>query len=304
LDNKHWKPIQRKDVDSKTLKIVKGFIDETPNLPVHIHKLLQIVSDSDTESLEVAKAASADPGLVTKILRVINSSYYGLSHKTDNIHFAIVLLGFNEVRKIALETSLSSMFREGKSYGGYDTTGLWEHCYLVSICAEAIGQSLEYSQPGELVTFGMLHDIGKNVLFKLAVIMKKKGIAPYRQVHEDGLSCLSEKEEALFGITHAIAGGMLAEKWDLSERICTILEYHHHPSFRGIDSIPTDYLNDIAMVSISDAIISQVEDDIRHPEPSPEFFDVLGLTPPLEKCLTAELLEKIEEAKRFVKAVR
>ena len=304
MDNTHWKPIQRKDVDAKTLKVINGFIDETPNLPVHVHKLLQIVSDSDTGSLEVAQAASADPGLVTKILKVINSSYYGLSHKTDNIHFAIVLLGFNEVRKIALETCLSTMFREGKSYGGYDTSGLWEHSYLVSICAEAIGQSLEYNQTGELITFGMLHDIGKNMLFKLAVIMKKKGIAPHQQVQENELSCLSEKEEALFGINHAVTGGMLAEKWDLSERICTILEYHHHPSFWGIDSIPSDYLNDIAMISISDAIISHIEGEVKHPEPPPEFFEALGLTPPLEKCLTTELLEKIEEAKRFAKTVR
>lgn len=304
MSENSWIPMRREEIDSRTMDIIKGFIDEVPNLPVHVHKLVDIVSDFESDSLEVANAASADPGLVSKILRTVNSSYYGLSHKTDNIHFAIVLLGFTEVRKIAIQTSFSNMFKEGKGYEGYETTGLWEHSYLVSVCAETIGRTSDTKSAGELLTFGILHDIGKFVLFRLAIFMKKNKIAPYKSKDAAQLSFTSEKEEALFNINHTIVGSMLAKKWELSDRISCILEYHHHPSFRGTDSIPPEYLNDIAAVSISDAIVNHINGKECHPAPAPEYFELLGLPTSLKDCITIELKTKLEDAQDFVKALK
>ena len=149
-ENGVWLPLVREEIEPSIMNVVGEFVKSLPNLPVHVHRLLEIVSDADSDSLEVANAASADPGLVSKILRVVNSSYYGLSNRTDNIHFAIVLLGFNEVRKIALQASLAGMFAEGRTKEGYDIRGLWEHSYLVSVCAETIARERNSKSAGEI----------------------------------------------------------------------------------------------------------------------------------------------------------
>ena len=295
-----WTPMHRDQIDAHTMDIVRALINDTPNLPVHVHKLLEIVSDEGSDSLEVANAASADPGLVSKILRVVNSTYYCLSNKTDNIHFAIVFLGFNEVRKIALQTSFSSMFKEGKGGEGYETAGLWEHSYLVSICADTIGRAKDSKHAGELLTFGILHDIGKFALLKLALAMKKKGVAPYRSITDQDISSVAEKEEALFRVNHAIVGSMLVEKWELSKRICSVIEYHHNPSFSSPDTIPPEYLEDVATICIADGIVNHVSGKLGHPEPPKDFFDIIGLVPPFENCITDDLMVKLEDAKRFV----
>ncbi len=295
-----WLPMTKGDIEDNILTVISAFIDKTPNLPIHVHRLLEIVSDSESESLDVANAASADPGLVSKILRVVNSSYYGLSNRTDNIHFAIVLLGFNEVRKIAIQTSFKEMFKEGGFGKIYTTDGLWKHSFLVSVCAETLWRDKDNKQAGDMLTFGILHDIGKFALFKLAVAMKQKGVAPYAKPEEvEGLS-LMEKEEALFKVNHPVVGALLAEKWGLSKRIIHVIEYHHHPLFYPADSIPQEYRADVATVSIADALVHHLNGVEKPLIPDDSYFEVLGLKPSLDACVNDDLLEKMEEAKSFI----
>jgi len=295
-----WNPMQMAEIDSSVLRVITAFIDKTPNLPVHVHKLLEIVSDSKSDSLDVANAASADPGLVSKILRVVNSSYYGLSNRTDNIHFAIVLLGFDEVRKIAVQTSFKEMFKEGAFGKAYTTDGLWKHSFLVSVCAESLWRDKDTKQAGDMLTFGILHDIGKFALFKLAIAMKKQGVSTFKQSEElDGMS-LMEKEEALFRLNHPVVGALLAKKWELSERICNIIEYHHHPLYYPIDTIPEAVVTDVATIAVADALIHHMDGEEDIAVPGPEYFEHLGLSPSLEACVTDELQEKIEDARKFV----
>jgi len=300
-----WTPMRWDDVDPHSMEIIRAFIEEVPNLPVHVHRLLQIVSDIDNESKDIAKVASSDPALVAKILRVVNSSHYGLAKKTDNLHFAIVLLGYNEVRKIAIQASLSSLFGDNWKYKGYTTTGLWTHSYLTSICAEALGKEVSPRFTGELLTLGLMHDIGKYSLFKLAVIMKKKGIQPFEMQQTVSSGCSLEKEEQIFSINHAVVGGLLAEKWGLSKRVCSIIECHHFPSFWGIDSIPGDIAKDVATICFSDLIVNHImkKKDLP-PEPLPEYYELLGFEPPFENIITDELREKIDSAKKFITYIK
>ena len=300
-----WIPNKYSDVDSETMNILSIFIEEVPNLPVHVHKLLKIISDINSNASEIAKIASSDPAMVSKILKIVNSSYFGLSKKTDNLHFAIVLLGYNEVRKIELQTSFSKMFGDSWEYKGYSTKGLWEHCYLVSVCAEAMWKVKDPQHIGELMTLGLLHDIGKYALFKLGVILKKKGKTPLRSGHFPSQAYLMEKEEILFNVNHAIMGSLLAKKWGLSERICNVLEYHHYPCFWSIDSISTKYLRDVAIICISDLIVNYIIDKEKLlPEPAPEYFELIDLTPPLENVVSDELKQKIKKAQSFITYIK
>ena len=82
MHSDQWKPLQLKDIETDKIKIISAVIDKIPELPVHVHKILKIVSDIDSDAKEIAQLASSDPIMVTKILNVVNSSYYGFSKKS------------------------------------------------------------------------------------------------------------------------------------------------------------------------------------------------------------------------------
>jgi HD-like signal output (HDOD) protein len=289
------------DVDPGLLKQIIAMIDLFPDLPAHVHEILRIVSDYESDSREVERLASSDPVMASKILNAVNSAYYGLSKKTDNIKLAIVLLGYAEIRNIALKCGISGVMGNGGNYKGYSTRALWRHSYLVSVCAETFVSDKDSDRAGILLTLGLLHDIGKFALCNAAIIMRKKRVRLKGVKSMADCNYVLEKEQELFGTNHAIIGAMIAKKWGLSKRICSILEYHHYPSFYGPGAIPKEYAKDIAVISISDQIVNVLEGEKNIiPEPPAEYFELLGLTPPLSNLLTDEIKDKLEKAKNFL----
>ncbi len=296
-----WKPMRTSDIDPASLKQIISMIDLFPDLPVHVHEILRIVSDYDSDAKEVERLASSDPVMATKILNAVNSAYYGLSKKTDNIKLAIVLLGYGEIRNIALKCGVSSVMGSGGDYKGYSTRALWRHSYIVSVCAEMFEQDKDSDRAGILLTLGLLHDIGKYALCNAAIIMRKKRIRLTGVKSPVECPYVLEKEQALFGTNHAIIGSMIAKKWGLSKRISSTLEYHHYPSFFGLDALPKEYVKDIAVISISDQIVNVLEGEKNiMPEPPAEFFELLGLKAPLSNLLTDEIKDRLEKAKNFL----
>ena len=296
-----WLPLRLNEIPQETIKVVNTVIDQIPDLPLSVNKIIEMASDEDCDLGKLVELVSSDPMLVSNILRVVNSSYYGLSHKTDNIQLAIVLLGFKEIRKITLKSYVSRTLSTEKTLPSYDTKQLWEHSYLVSTCTESFSSEDDQQNRGVLLTLGLLHDISKFALYDIAMLMKKRGIEPQEKKDLSESPYLLEKEEGLFGVNHTIIGGLLARKWNLSERFISVLECHHYPSFFEISEIPTEYEKEISIICISDLIVNRFSKIKNYlPEPHPHFFDVLGLNPPLENIINEQLMKKLEDAKNFV----
>lgn len=296
-----WKPLCWKDVEPAKIQLITEVIEKLPDLPVHVHKILKIVSDIDSDAKEITQLASSDPVLITRILNAVNSSYYGFSKKVDDLQLAIVLLGFAEIRTLAIQSSLSGRFEMGHIDNMYDTRTLWSHSYQVSVSTEAFLSEKNFKMAGVFLSLGLLHDIGKFILLNIAMAMKKKGIKTDTLEGMRPGACLLEKEERLFGINHAIAGGMIARKWGLSERITTVAEYHHSPSYFDMDDIPHEYLKDVTIICMADLVANSLEErNDLPPEPQEAFFELLGYTPPIENIITDNYRRKIEKAKRFL----
>jgi HD-like signal output (HDOD) protein len=291
-----WVPLRRKAITPETLRSMEVVLDRIPELPVSVQKIIQMASDPECDSKEIAEVASLDPVLVSHILMMVNSSYYGLSRKIDNLRLAIVLLGFNEVRNIAIRCGLArvtSQFGETTA----DTKSLWEHSYLVSLCSEMLIGEDDPQRRGVVLTLGMLHDIGKFALYTVGMIMHRNGIRPAQTGEIARDAHILKKEEHLFGINHAIIGGMLTERWNLSERIRIVLECHHFPSFYGVNEIPSEYLEDIATICIADLMVHVSTNPlVKIKAPHPLFFEILGLAPSLEH-IPLEIGEKINRAR-------
>lgn len=296
-----WIPLRMKDIPLEKMKRVKSMLDQIPNLPVSMHRIIQMTSDSTTSPKEIAEIASSDPVLVSNILMIVNSSYYGLSRKIDNIRLAIVLLGFKEVRSIAIRCGFSRVLKHLGGHGVYDTSNLWKHSYLVSQCTEYFAGEDNPQRAGTLLTLGLLHDIGKFSLYAVGLIMKQRGMKPVRAGTVPPDAHILEKEERMFGVNHSIVGGLLAQRWTLPERICVVIECHHYPSFFGENEIPPEYLEDIAIICISDLIVNRVENPAgRLMYPHPYFFTMLGLDPDPDCAVPFELAQKLKQAGRFL----
>lgn len=273
-------------------------IEKVPDLPLSAGKVIEMADASESTLSEFASLVSSDPGLASNILKVVNSSYYALQNKTDNLRLAIVLLGFKEVRRIAVQSFFRRMLLDSQVHREF-LRQLWDHSYLVSVCAESLCSPENQQKRGVYLTLGLLHDIGKFVLFSISQKMNPGAVSALESNSADKKYKL-EKEELLFQVNHALVGSLLVEKWNLSKRFVSVLQFHHSPSFYGLNEIPREYLEEIATISIADLLVNRYMGTDELPLPHPHFFELLGFEPSLEQMLTEERRAVLDNACKFV----
>ena len=296
-----WIPQKRENISAETIRIIRKVLNKIPQLPISVQKIIEMSTNMDIGAKELAEVATTDPVLSSKILTMINSAYYGLNRKIDNIRVAIVLLGFDSIRSIAIQNRFLQVLGEADEVSLYNREEIWVHSYLVSVSAEALISDEDPLRMGVLVTLGILHDIGKFALYDIGMMMMEKGITYPTLYNISPDTPLLKREEILFGVNHAIISGMLASKWNLSEKISTVLEYHHYPSFFNINEMPSEYLEDITTICLADLVVNRfMEENTQLPEPHHTFFDVHDVKPPIENLLSDELKSKLTKAKEFV----
>lgn len=304
MENGRYLPKTRTILTPKTVRIVEQVLEKIPPLPISVQKIVEMTMDNDIGAKELAEVALTDPVLSSKVLTLVNSAYYALNRRIDDMRVAIVLIGLNTVRNIAIQNRLLGVFENDDDEGLYDRDRLWVHAYLVSVCAESLLGGDNPKRQGMLATMGILHDIGKYALYVMDKMIQKKGIEAARPEAESDMPFL-KREEQYFGVNHSIVGGMLASKWNLSERICTVLECHHHPSFYPLESLPEQFSENIAAISMADLVVNRFTgEDMGLPELSGEYYDQLGLNPPLDSVLSDDLVKHLSKAREFILSIQ
>src|SRR5205807_4199733 len=134
-------------------------------------KIIQTVEDPKSTASQLHKIVSYDPALVTRILKVVNSAFYGLPGQIGSVERAIVLLGLNAVKNIAVAASLGQLFRGVKLCEGYTAKDLWTHCIAVAVTARELAKQMKLQIADEAVLAGLIHDVG--VLAALHVYPEK-----------------------------------------------------------------------------------------------------------------------------------
>lgn len=202
---------------------------ELPFEPTLLPELFASTAESSMSStVHVATLVERSQGLAARILRLANSSYYGMQTAVSSLPHAIRLLGFNEVRNIILQIGVSSMIRRLNLPESFPFKELWEHQILVASLAKTIARSMPHIgavSPDELYTAGLLHDIGKtllaanrpddwNAIHDLAML---ESIPFYRA------------EEDYWGIDHGMTGARLLAFWGLPRKLTELVNWHHFP---------------------------------------------------------------------------
>ncbi len=193
-----------------------------PSLPSIAVKLLELTSDPDVGMKEIAQLVSTDQALSAKVLKTVNSSYYGLSSPCGSIERALGYLGLNTVKSLVLGFSLVETTALGGE-SGFDMMGHWRRAILGATGARVVAKQLKLCDPDEVFTAALFQDMG--VLAAFTVLKGDYAEAIGEAPH--GELCAAEQEA--YGFDHTEAGEALAELWKLPDEICLAIRYHHNP---------------------------------------------------------------------------
>ncbi len=212
-------------------------IKDLPTIPAVHGRILKLIEDVNYSIEEVSRLIERDQVLSTKVLKLVNSPFYGLHSEVAAVRRAVVLLGGNLIRGVILSTAL---------FGGMGEKlpGLWDHSYCCSMVAGFLARRFGLASVEEIMTGALLHDIGK-ILIKQQL---KEAAVEIENVARSGGVLMIEAERQVIHITHDKVGLWLAEKWNLPDIIKNIIAYHHTPGRCGT------HLKAAATVHFSDII--------------------------------------------------
>jgi HD-like signal output (HDOD) protein len=221
-------------------EIVNGAIREISHiatLPEVTLKIIELVEDPKSTATDLHKVIAGDPALSSRILKVVNSSFYGLPGQIASINRAIVLLGLNAVKNIAIAASLAKLFRGGDLTTRFSAKQLWEHSNACAAACKIIVDSLKMGLADEAFLAGLMHDIGIMVEMqydrqKLIQVVESLG------VNNAGVPLMSmlEAEETVFQANHQHFGSALCAKWKFPRCLELVSGHHHNPLNCDADS--------------------------------------------------------------------
>ena len=204
------------------------WIESGKNLPVlsgSIAKLMSLTQNDESSIYQIAEVIKRDVGLSTAILRITNSSAFGLLRRVTSIDQAVVLLGFKAVRNIALVVGVVDSFSPSESVF---LSKIWQRSILSGIAGRELCSLKGNKNPEDAFTNGLLHDIGLIAFYAFDKDLANQLI---QKMELNGRLPLVEERE-LMGIDHVEAGSILAEKWGLPDEIkLSILNHHSEPSY-------------------------------------------------------------------------
>ena len=214
-------------------------VGELPTLPHVVQKLASMIGRPNVSAEEIGALIEKDQVLSAKVLRLANSPFYGFPSRIASVAHAVVVLGLSVVKGLTLCATAFDMM---KNAGMND---LWRHSLGVAMTAHILGAKTGIKNPEEVFVGGLLHDIGKVVLYVKWPDVGKQITAATK----DSARSRMDTERELFDVTHADVGGWLATAWHLPTSLREPILHHHLPSAAQEAKLQT------AIVHVADVLV-------------------------------------------------
>lgn len=229
-------------VDTNHFKLKVEKLDNLPTLPRVVSKLSTMVESPTVSTAQVSEMIQADQVLAAKVLRLINSAFFGFPGKIATVTHALVLLGFNAVKGLVLTASVFDIMAN-------DMLQLWKHSLGVSVASGVIARRIGLKDAEEVIVAGLLHDIGK-------VVLNVEGPEYFEQVCSktaESHELFINVEKEVLGFDHTLAGQWLCDKWNLPANLSDPITLHHSPT-RAKNAVEAT-----AAVHMADILIRSLE---------------------------------------------
>lgn len=231
-------------------------------MPEVVTRVVELTDNPESAAAELQQVVSNDQALVGKILRVVNSAYYGTPSTVTSINHAVMILGMRQLRNLVLSLAAMSLVKARAPYMMEYQRAFWRHSLGVGSAAVSIARKrkVESKIVDDLFTGGLLHDVGR--LFLLGYFYPSFVRATEISVI-DGVP-LWKVEQGLLGMNHTEIGGMLAEKWNFPPALSAMIRHHHGP-------LPEDDLFvPVACVHLGDYVMGRIEEKPEYMMESPD----------------------------------
>ena len=253
-------------------------ISHIATLPEITVKVVELVEDPKSTAQDLHKVISSDPALCSRILKVVNSSFYGLPGQIGSINRAIVMLGLNAVKNIAIAASLAKLFRGGDLTPTFSARELWTHSNVTAAAAKMVANSLRLGLADEAFLAGLIHDIGLMVEMQAD---RNKLIEVLRRVGADSKGVPANdfvaSEMAVFEANHQDFGAGLCEKWKFPKSFALVTGFNHRPM-----EVPTENRTLTALIHVADRLAADTgmgfRQDLLNTNMDAEVLDFLKLT--------------------------
>jgi len=198
-----------------------------PSLPAVAVRVIELTSREDVSLDELAATIQHDQALATKVLRTVNSSFFGLRQRCTTIDRALVMLGLGPVKSLALGFSLVSALGEGHDeHAPFDYVAYWRRGLYTAVSAKCIAQAAKVDKADEAFLGGLLQDIGMIAMCQGLGLTYLRVLGEAKDDHRALIKCELEHLD----VQHPDVGAMLAERWNLPEELVLPIKYHERPT--------------------------------------------------------------------------
>lgn len=248
-------------------------------------RLNELIHDPHSAIDAISEVINADPALTTRLLKIVNSPFYGFPSQINTISRAITVIGTHELAQLVLATSVVKAFN-GIPDDLIKVRTFWQHSIACAICAKLLAQAAGYQHNEQYLIAGLLHNIGSLVLYQSVPELAAEAIKSARFGHE----VLHLAEQRIIGFDHTEAGEALIQAWRLPASLASVARHHHTPVAAG-------YATEVCIVHVADVMVSAVpfghSGDQHVPPLDPVAWQRLNLSaeiiPPLLRKVATQL---------------
>jgi len=249
-------------------------IKDIPTLPTIVFELNELLQDPNTPITDISDIIEKDQAMSLRVLKLVNSAFYGIHKEVNDIGNAIVLLGFNTVRNAIVSLGVINSFSGIKSLEGFDISDFWKHSLAVAVVSKSLAENTKIASPDSCFVGGLLHDIGKVILAQYFQDLFEK---VWNAAKRENIS-FYEAEKKEISIDHGRIGAHLATNWELAESFIDVIRWHHdvRNDSESKKMILIIYLSDIIVNSYNADPDGNIDLSVMHPAASKFLKKQLG----------------------------
>jgi len=238
-------------------------IDDIPTLPTIVLELNNHLSNPETSVASVRETIEKDQAIALKVLKLINTPFYGFSSKISNVKHALVLMGFVAVRNVILSVSVINALPKNLLLQDFEMDAFWRHSLAVAVTSKNMAQKSKLELPDNCFVGGLLHDVGKVILVQY---FQDLFLNVWQCMQDQHLSFYEAEKQAL-PICHARIGAYLAERWALPKGLAQAIRSHQefHPDLPNANFIMIIYLANILVNSYDENQDCEIDLAAVHP---------------------------------------
>jgi HD-like signal output (HDOD) protein len=270
-----------KPTSPRDLVLATGALASPPGVYMRLN---EVMASARSSARDIAEVLSSDPGLTLRLLRLVNSGFYALPQRIEDVYRAVILIGERQIRELALATSVISAFKKIPAHL-VDMPAFWRHSLATGVAARALAKSVNERNGERIFAQGLLHDVGSVVLYSQAPDIAGKILM--KAAERPGP--IVDIERSFLGFDHTEIGKALMAEWNLPQIYQDTARHHHSPMAhkRAWPDLPLVHIADV----IVDATQVGTSGEPAVPKLEPGVWEALGL----DKKVLRHVVQQVDQ---------